>query len=196
MRRHRRTNLKDSRVSLTSTAKLASALAFAALLPGCAIFGDAQHYRGNAVSAHDLGELTPGTSSQADVAALLGPPTFQEMFQPNNWVYVAQVTKMRIGQTEGVKQQHVVVLIFDNSGTLQKISEEDLKNSIQVAMDGQQTPVPGGKAGFVQQLVGGVGSYNPLGGTGLGGGGNTAGAGGLGGGGLGGGGLGGGGGGF
>jgi hypothetical protein len=97
---------------------------------------------------------------------------------------------MRIGQTEGVKQQHVVVLTFDSNGVLQKISQDDLKDSVQVAMDGQQTPVPGGKAGFIQQLVGGVGSYNPLGGTGLGGGGATAGAGGLGGsGGLGGGGF-------
>ena len=30
-------------------------------------------------------------------------------------------------------------------------------------MDKSQTPVPGGHAGFIQQLVGGVGSYNPLG---------------------------------
>ena len=44
--------------------------------------------------------------------------------------------------------------------------------------------MPGGKAGFIQQLVGGVGSYNPLGATGIGSGGNTGGAGGLGGGGL------------
>ncbi len=180
-------------MSLFRPANMSRALicaALAASLGGCAIFGDAPHYRGNEVSAHDLNELTPGTSSQADVQALLGPPTFQEMFQSNNWVYVAQVTKMRIGQTEGVKKQHVVVLSFDNNGVLQKVSQSDLKDSVQVAMDGQQTPVPGGKAGFVQQLVGGVGSYNPLGGTGLGGGGNTAGAGGLGGsGGLGGGGF-------
>ncbi len=174
---------------IANTTRALACAALAASLGGCAIFGDAPHYRGNDVSAHELSELTPGISAQADVQALLGPPTFQEMFQTNNWVYVAQITKMRIGETEGVKRQHVVVLTFDNNGVLQKISQEDLKNSVQVAMDGQQTPVPGGKAGFVQQLVGGVGSYNPLGGTGLGGGGNTAGAGGLGGGGLGGGGF-------
>jgi outer membrane protein assembly factor BamE (lipoprotein component of BamABCDE complex) len=166
-----------------------ASLALAVSLSSCAVFGDAPHFRGNEVSAHDLSELTPGLSAQADVQALLGPPTFQEMFQTNNWVYVAQVTKMRIGQTEGVKTQHVVVLTFDSNGVLQKISQDNLKDSVQVAMDAKQTPVPGGKAGFIQQLVGGVGSYNPLGGTGLGGGGNTAGAGGLGGGGLGGGGF-------
>jgi outer membrane protein assembly factor BamE (lipoprotein component of BamABCDE complex) len=146
-------------------------------LPGCALFSDAPHYRGIAVTQHQLNELTPGLSAQADVQALLGPPTFQEQFNPNSWVYVSQVTKMRIGNTEGVKQQHVVVLTFDNNGVLKSISQRDLNNSVHVAMDGAQTPVPGGHAGFLQQLIGGVGSYNP----GIGAGGVGAGAGGLGG---------------
>jgi outer membrane protein assembly factor BamE (lipoprotein component of BamABCDE complex) len=157
-------------------------------LPGCALFSDAPHYRGIAVSQHDLNELSPGTSSQADAQALLGPPTAHEQFQDNNWLYVSQITKMRIGATEGVKQQHVVELSFDNNGILQKITEKDLRDGVVVAMDTEQTPVPGGKAGFFQQLIGGVGSYNP--GI-LGGGGaqdtSGAGAGGLGGGGFGGG---------
>jgi len=155
------------------------------VLPGCALFSDAPHYRGIAVTQHDLNELTPGIASQADAAALLGPPTFQEQFDANNWVYVSQVTKMRIGSTEGVKQQHVVVLTFDNNGTLQSVSQKDLAQGVTVAMDKTETPVPGGHAGFIQQLVGGVGSYNPLGATTAGAGGAGAGAGGLGGGGMG-----------
>jgi len=138
-----------------------SGLALVLTLPGCGLFSDAPHYRGIEVSQHDLNELTPGTSNQADVQALLGPPTFQEQFAPNNWDYVAQVTKMRIGQTEGVKQQNVVVMSFDNNGVLQKITKKGLHDSVQVAMDAAQTPVPGGKAGIIQQIIGGVGSYNP-----------------------------------
>jgi outer membrane protein assembly factor BamE (lipoprotein component of BamABCDE complex) len=163
--------------------------AIAAPLPGCVLFSDAPHYRGIAVTQHDLGELTPGIASEADAQALLGPPTVQEMFDSNNWIYISQITKMRIGRTEGVKQQHVVVLTFDNNGILQKVSEKDLNDSVQVAMDAQQTPTPGGNAGFIQQLIGGVGSYNPLGSIGAGAGGSGQGAGGLGSGGLGGGGF-------
>lgn len=154
---------------------------FLLALPGCALFSDQPHYRGIAVTQHDLDELTPGVSTQADAESLIGPPTFEEQFAPNNWVYVSQITRMRIANTEGVKRQHVVVLRFDDNGTLQGISQGDLKNSVQVAMDGAQTPVPGGKASFIQQLIGGVGSYNPLGAT-TGAGGASAGAGGLGGG--------------
>ncbi|MDR3520016.1 MAG: outer membrane protein assembly factor BamE [Acidocella sp.] len=147
-----------------------TSLGAALALPGCALFTDAPHYRGIEVSDHDLKELTPGTSNQADVQALLGPPTFHEEFNDNNWVYVSQVTKMRIGQTEGISQQQVVTLSFDNAGILRKVSKDGLKNRVNVAMDDNQTPVPGGNASILQQLVGGVGSYNP----GLGGAGATA----------------------
>jgi len=147
------------------TAKLKFSLLSCALLPlsGCAIFSDAPHYRGVAVSPHDLKELTPGLSQQADVQAVLGPPTFVEQFNQNNWDYVSQVTRMRIGQTEGVKTQHVVVMTFDNNGVLQSITQKDTQDAVHVAMDGNRTPVPGGHPGFFQMLVGGVGSYNPLG---------------------------------
>jgi outer membrane protein assembly factor BamE (lipoprotein component of BamABCDE complex) len=108
----------------------------------------------------------------------------QEVFDQNNWIYISQITKMRIGQTEGVKQQHVVVLTFNDNGVLQSVSQKDLNDSVMVAMESKQTPVPGGKAGFFQQLIGGVGSYNPLGSasdtSGAAPGGTGAGAGGLG----------------
>jgi outer membrane protein assembly factor BamE (lipoprotein component of BamABCDE complex) len=146
-------------------AKLTIPFLYAALLalPGCAIFSDSPHYRGISVTPHDLAELTPGLSQQADVQAVLGPPTFTPQFSPNNWVYVAQVTKMRIAQTEGVKSQNVIVVAFDNNGVMQSVTQKTMKDGINVAMEGHQTPVPGGSPGFFQQLVGGVGSYNPLG---------------------------------
>lgn len=132
-------------------------------LPGCAIFSDSPHYRGISVSDNDLKQLTPGVSQQADVQALIGPPTFVEQFDPNNWVYVSQVTKMRIANTEGVKKQNVLVITFNNDGSFSSYTHKDLNDAIRVKMDSKTTPVPGGSAGFIQQLVGGVGSYNPLG---------------------------------
>jgi outer membrane protein assembly factor BamE (lipoprotein component of BamABCDE complex) len=165
------------------------AVALGVLLPvgGCAIFGDSPHYRGIAVTQHDLNELRPGIATEADAQALLGPATVQEAFNQNNWIYISQITKMRIARTEGVNQQHVVVLSFDNNGVLQKVTQKNLDDAVQVAMNPNETPSPGGKPGFIRRLIGGVGSYNPLGGI-MGGGasgfGGAGGAGGLGGGGL------------
>ena len=145
--------------------KLLKTLPFCALLglPGCAIFSATPHYRGVEVTNDQLRQLTPGVSQAADVQALLGPPTFVEPYDQNNWVYVSQITHMRIGQTEGVKKQEVVVVTFNPSGAYQSYRLETLKDTLHVDMDGKTTPVPGGGAGFFQQLIGGVGSYNPLG---------------------------------
>lgn len=132
-------------------------------LPGCAIFSATPHYRGVAITNDELQQLTPGVSQQADVQALLGPPTFIEPFDQNNWVYVSQVTRMRIGRTEGIVKQHVVVVTFNSSGGYQSYREETLKDATPVEMNDKVTPAPGGETGFLQQLIGGVGSYNPLG---------------------------------
>ncbi|HQT68663.1 MAG: hypothetical protein B7Z78_10985 [Rhodospirillales bacterium 20-60-12] len=140
------------------------------VLAGCSIFAAAPHYRGIAVSQHDLDELTPGTSTEADVTALLGSPTAHEAFNDRNWLYISQVTKRRIGQTQGVLAQNVVVMKFNSQGVLEHISHLDKKDQVQIAMAPGHTKQPGGTPGFFQQLVGGVGSYNPLGASGLGGG--------------------------
>ncbi|HEX7388808.1 MAG TPA: outer membrane protein assembly factor BamE [Acidiphilium sp.] len=130
-------------------------------LAGCAVFSARPHYRGNAVTDFELKQLTPGVSTEADARALLGSPTAHESFNDNNWLYVSQLTKRRIAQTQGVIRQHVVVLSFNQQGVLQSIHGVDKKNAVNVAMAGGHTPAPGGHASLLQQLVGGVGHYNP-----------------------------------
>lgn len=137
-------------------------------LAGCAIFSAAPHYRGNAVSSRAIKQLTPGVSTEADATALLGSPTLKETFNRHDWLYVSQVTKRRIAQTQGVLRQKVVMLRFNKAGVLQSVHDVGKKQAINVAMAGGHTPAPGGKASLFQELVGGVGHYNP---TGLGAGG-------------------------
>jgi outer membrane protein assembly factor BamE (lipoprotein component of BamABCDE complex) len=142
-------------------------------LAGCAVFSAAPHYRGNAVSEHQLKQLTPGVSTEADATALLGTPTLHETFNRNDWLYASQVTKRRIGQTQGVLRQKVVVLHFNDSGVLQSIRNVNQKQAVRVAMASGATKAPGGTASLFQQLVGGVGHYNPGLGAGAGGFGGT-----------------------
>lgn len=130
-------------------------------LAGCALFSAPSHYRGNAVTENQLKQLTPGVSTEADATALLGSPTLRETFNDHDWLYVSQVTKRRIGQTQGVVKQKVVILDFGDSGILKSIRMVDKKQAVTVAMAGGKTKAPGGHAGFLQLLVGGVGHYNP-----------------------------------
>ncbi|MGC9269931.1 outer membrane protein assembly factor BamE [Acidiphilium sp.] len=139
-------------------------------LAGCAVFSARPHYRGNAVTSRELRQLTPGVSTEADATALLGTPTLRETFDRRDWLYVSQVTKRRIAQTQGVLRQKVVVLHFNDAGVLQSIHGVNKKQAVQVAMAGGHTKAPGGHASLFQQLVGGVGHYNPGLGAGAGGG--------------------------
>ena len=61
----------------------------------------------------------------------------------------------------GVAQQHVVVLHFNKQGVLQSVKHVSGKQAVTVAMAGGETKAPGGSASFLQQLIGGVGQYNP-----------------------------------
>lgn len=131
------------------------------MLAGCAVFTARPHYRGNAVSAHELKQLRPGVSTKADARALLGSPTLRETFNNDHWLYVSQVTKRRIARTQGVVRQHVVILHFNRQGVLRSIHGIGKKSAVTVAMSGGHTPAPGGHASLFQQLVGGVGHYNP-----------------------------------
>lgn len=130
-------------------------------LAGCAVFSAQPRYRGNAVTEAQIKQLTPGVSTEADATALLGSPTLREAFKDHDWLYVSQVTKRRIAQTLGVVKQKVVVLHFADNGVLKSISHVDKDQAVNVAMAGGETPAPGGHAGFLQLLVGGVGHYNP-----------------------------------
>ena len=135
------------------------------------IFDPTVRQRGSRVDPDALKELIPGTSSRADVQALIGSPTAKATFDDNTWIYISQRTSTRIGRTPGVQQQEVVIFTFDQAGTLRGISEKSKADAAQIAMAPGATPSPGSEASFLQQLFGNVGRFTPAGLPGGGGGG-------------------------
>jgi outer membrane protein assembly factor BamE (lipoprotein component of BamABCDE complex) len=136
------------------------------------IFDPTFRQRGSRVDPDALKELIPGTSSRADVQALIGSPTAKATFDDNTWIYISQITTTRIGRTPGVRTQDVVILTFDQNGTLRGIAKRDKADAAPIAMAAGATPSPGSEASFLQQLFGNVGKFTPAGlpgGGGLGG---------------------------
>lgn len=138
-------------------------LAGLTLLGGCSIFRAPDQVRGNHVDSYRLEELVPGTSTQADVTALLGSPTAKATFDPNTWLYISELTHIRIARTPGIAQQDVVALTFDDRGVLQGIKKLNQKDALPMTVVARTTPSPGTEASFLQQLFGNVGRFNPLG---------------------------------
>jgi outer membrane protein assembly factor BamE (lipoprotein component of BamABCDE complex) len=153
--------------SISIARQMLVALGMLTLLGGCSssvnVFRAPETLHGNRVDEYRLAELVPGTSTQADVTALIGSPTAKASFDPNTWLYVSEVTRTRIAQTPGVSNQAVVALSFDNGGVLRGIKKLDTADALPTTIVARATPAPGTSASFLQQLFGNVGRFNPVG---------------------------------
>lgn len=132
-------------------------------LAGCSFFQAQSTTRGDPVDTDAIKQLTPGTTTAADVTALLGSPTARETFDDNSWIYISQITRPRVGRLPGVLQQRVVVLNFDNNGVLQHVKVYDKADSKNVTMAPGTTPTPGAQASVLQQLFGNIGRFSGAG---------------------------------
>ncbi len=151
--------------------RLAVVPALFVLLAGCSFFEAKSQIRGNKIDPDALAELTPGTSTRADATALLGSPTAHATFDDNSWIYINETTRPRIGRTQGVLNQRVVVLRFDQQGVLQEVRRLNEDDSMPVSVVARATPSPGNDTSIMQQLFGNIGRFSPAGagGGGLGG---------------------------
>jgi outer membrane protein assembly factor BamE (lipoprotein component of BamABCDE complex) len=133
------------------------------LVSSCAWLMPPPQLRGNKVDPESLKELVPGTSTKADVTAVIGSPTARDTFDDNTWLYISEVTQERIGRVLGELNQDVVVMNFDDKGVLTNIHKLDKEDGLPVAVIARTTPSPGTEASFMQQLLGNIGRFNPTG---------------------------------
>jgi outer membrane protein assembly factor BamE (lipoprotein component of BamABCDE complex) len=135
------------------------------LIGGCSFIEAKPQLRGNRVDADQLKELVPGTSTRADVTALIGSPTAKATFDDNTWLYISEVTRPRIASVQGVLSQDVIVLNFNEQGVLQDVKKLNQDDSVPVSVVARSTPSPGTEASFLQQLFGNIGRFNAFGPT-------------------------------
>lgn len=133
------------------------------LLSSCGWLMPPPQVRGNKVDPESLKELVPGTSTKADVTAVIGSPTARDTFDDNIWLYISELTQQRIGRTLGELEQNVVVVSFNDKSVLKTIEKRDINDSLPVTMSAGITPSPGTEASFLQQLLGNIGRFNPAG---------------------------------
>jgi len=133
------------------------------LLSSCGWLMPPPQLRGNKIDPESMKELTPGTSTKADVTAIVGSPTARDSFDDNTWLYISELTQQRIGRTLGELQQNVVVMTFDDRGVLKSIDTLDKADSLPVSVIARTTASPGTEASFMQQLLGNIGRFNPTG---------------------------------
>lgn len=140
---------------------LAALLLAASLLCACSVFETPRTQRGNKVDPDMLKELVIGTSTKSDATSLLGSPTARATFDDNNWLYISELTRTRVGRMPGVLDQTVTVLTFDDGGVLRGIKRLNQEDGLPITTVSRTTPSPGSEASFMQQLLGNIGKFSP-----------------------------------
>lgn len=153
--------------------RVALAFALCGALSACSLFASPPQLRGNKVDPEALAELTPGTSTRADVTALIGSPTTKAAFDDNTWIYISELTQPQVGRFPAVVDQTVLVLTFTDQGVLSGVEKKTKDDSLSVDVVTRTTPSPGTEASFMQQLFGNIGRFNALGTSAQGGGGGS-----------------------
>ncbi|AQS86526.1 MAG: outer membrane protein assembly factor BamE [Acetobacter aceti] len=132
------------------------------LLSGCSVFENSPMPRGSLIEADDYNQLKPGVSNRADALDLLGSPTSKATFDDNTWIYVSMMTAPTPANFPHITKQQVVVLNFDQAGTLRSLRTLGPKDAKHPGMVGDKTPTPGTKINILQEIIGNVGRYNPM----------------------------------
>jgi outer membrane protein assembly factor BamE (lipoprotein component of BamABCDE complex) len=144
--------------------RIASLLVPGLLLAACAMpdfLSYPPQVRGDKIDPDQVKQLVPGTSTRADVTALVGSPTAKATFDDNTWIYISEVTKPQIGGTLSVLDQQVYLMKFDSRGVLTGIQKKTMDDGRPVEMVSRTTPSPGTEASIIQQLLGNVGRFSP-----------------------------------
>lgn len=138
---------------LTLTALTAGVLTVSACSPTVA-------QRGNMLENHQIEKVVTGVHTKSDVLRVLGSPTTQSPFNDNIWYYLGQETEKRGILDPKVTKERVIVVLFDEAGTVQTINEAD-PSRIEIPIEDDKTPTHGNDMTIMQQFLGNLGRFNP-----------------------------------
>jgi outer membrane protein assembly factor BamE (lipoprotein component of BamABCDE complex) len=136
-------------------------VAAALLLSGCALFETPPERRGQRVEQAELSQIVPGTSTRADVMALLGTPSATGTFDGEHWYYISAITRALPGRASAVEDQRVVAIRFNEAGQVADIRTLGPEDGRDIAFATRTTPTPGTERTLLQQLFGNLGRLNP-----------------------------------
>lgn len=112
------------------------------------------------VTDDQLSQIHPGVSQQFDVAAILGTPSAEGTFDPNQWYYIGQVTEKTAFFAPEVVGRKVLRITFDQAtGNVAKIEQLDKDAGQNVDLVARTTPTSGHDLGMMEQVLGNIGRF-------------------------------------
>jgi len=118
------------------------------------------HTRGNLPDPKLVAEIRKGIHRREDVQALIGVPSSLGTFSDKTWYYIGRKTEQLAFFEPDVIEQKVLVISFDDNGTVRQIQQLDKGHGRNVDFVSRETPTSGHSISFLQQLLGNMGNYN------------------------------------
>jgi outer membrane protein assembly factor BamE (lipoprotein component of BamABCDE complex) len=135
----------------------AAALALGLMTAGCTPTIDS---RGHVPDSQALEQIRPGTSSRADVAALLGSPSSVATFDDRTWYYITQKTESVAFYNTELLDQRVIAVTFDDADVVEEVRVYDEEDAKEVDLVDRETATAGHSLGFFEQIFGNLGRFN------------------------------------
>ncbi len=141
----------------TAVVKLATALAGAALVAGCAGIRD---HRGAVIDRELASAIQVGVDNKESVTKTLGRPSFTGQFNPNDWYWVSRDTKSIAFRDPKVLDQTVLHVRFDAAGNVVAVNRTGKELIASIDPSNAKTPTLGRKRSFFDELFGNIGTIS------------------------------------
>lgn len=136
---------------------LAAALFGMPALLGCS---PAIHTHGHSLDEEQLAKIQPGVTSRQEVLQLMGSPSTLAAFDDEAWYYISQRTEKRSFYQEGVVEQEVVTVSFDDQGRVVGVDRHGLDQVASIDPVDRVTPTSGSSPSILEQLIGNIGRFS------------------------------------
>jgi outer membrane protein assembly factor BamE (lipoprotein component of BamABCDE complex) len=112
-------------------------------------------------SDEDLSQIAVGVDTRATVDEVVGVPTAGGVLKGNDYYYVRSRVKS-VGPFEPkIVERQVLAISFDNNDVVQNIERFGLSDGRVVPLSRRVTSSSVENKGFLRQLLGNLGSFNP-----------------------------------
>jgi outer membrane protein assembly factor BamE (lipoprotein component of BamABCDE complex) len=114
---------------------------------------------GHTVDPDSVSRITPGVTSQEEVARLLGSPSMLATFASDRWYYVTQRRESRSFFQNEIIEQDVLTVTFDDRGIVREVEFQGMDQAMAIEPDPDTTRTLGNELTIVEQLIGNIGRF-------------------------------------
>lgn len=129
-----------------------------------------RNHQGYVADSVLIESVQPGVDNRDSVLRMLGRPSFESQFDEGQWYYFSRETRQLGFNRPSPKEQTLLVVSFDNNGTVSAVDQRGMEQVVDVNMVRDKTQTLGRKSGLLEDIFGNIGAVG-AGGGGAGGGG-------------------------